>query len=398
MQGGYYFTTGSSFSISSPLHTSYTKNISCANSRLDGVVTSHQSCQPQQTTTTSIFVPLNVTAEQAEKFKVDMQQPSLDLIYVSVPLPDGRTLQVLTSQIKSNYVVILHHGTPSSCDIWKEAVEMFAAVGIKAFAYSRAGYFKSSRKVGRTVIDNNDDIKAIIEYFKITSFVSFGVQGGGPFALVNGFLTECKNIVLLNPVGVYKGNPDFFTYDNGSMDPDIRAAYTEASKGKDALEAYISQKANTLKNIFSPNDAVLLQDPTSVNSKLVSTDFTNAVSNGFGGWVDDFLAFVNPNGWGGQDLSTITVPILLIYGNDPMVSDGQYYFYQQILPSNNDFLISMDPNYGTIGTGPLSLVLPPNLKELVKANANTIVNISDLSDTSKTLIERIRLYPAINNI
>ena len=55
-------------------------------------------------------------------------------------------------------------------------------------------------------------------------------------------------------------------------------------------------------------------------------------------------------------------------------------------------------DYGSIGTGPLSLVLPPNLKELVKANVNTIVNISDLSETSKTLIERIRLYPAINNI
>ena len=92
MQGGYYFTTGSSFSISSPLHTSYTKNISCANSRLDGVVTSHQSCQPQQTTTTSIFVPLNVTAEQAEIFEVDIQLLSLKSIptVTSVSPASGR--------------------------------------------------------------------------------------------------------------------------------------------------------------------------------------------------------------------------------------------------------------------------------------------------------------------
>ena len=97
MKGGYYFTTGSSFSISSPLHTSYTKNISCTNSRLDGIVTSHQSCQPQQTTTTSIIVPINVTAQQAEIFKVVIQQPSLDSILTLTRGPIAGVQQPLES-------------------------------------------------------------------------------------------------------------------------------------------------------------------------------------------------------------------------------------------------------------------------------------------------------------
>jgi sugar lactone lactonase YvrE len=44
---------------------------------LDGIVTPN-SCQPQQTTTISIFVPINVTAQQAEIFKVIMEQPFLE--------------------------------------------------------------------------------------------------------------------------------------------------------------------------------------------------------------------------------------------------------------------------------------------------------------------------------
>ena len=100
MQGGYYFTTGSSFSISSPLHTSYTKNISCTNSRLDGIVTSHQSCQPQQTTTISIFVPINVTAQQAEIFKVIMAQPFVNILPRSYDLVSTLVDYKLYSDIK----------------------------------------------------------------------------------------------------------------------------------------------------------------------------------------------------------------------------------------------------------------------------------------------------------
>ncbi len=324
-----------------------------------------------------------MTAQQAENFKVNMQQTPIDLMYVLIPLSDGRTLQVLTSSIESNNVVILHHSTPSSCYIWTDTIEMFAAVGIKAFAYSRAGYFKSTRKIGRTVIDNNNDIRAIINHFGIKSFTSLGLQGGGPFALVNGFIAECKNIILLTPICVYKDNPNFFTFYEGNMNPSVRAEYDAAISGKDALEQYISLNANTLKNIISPNDAALLQDP--VNSKLVSTDFTNAVSNGFGGWVDDFLAFVNPNGWGGRDLSTVTVPILLIQGNDPLVSEGQYDFYQQIFQFNNNFSIYTYFDYGSLRLGPLGLVLPPNLKELF-TTIKVIVNISDLGEISQAII------------
>jgi len=430
MQGGYYFTTGSSFSISGPLYTSYTKNISCANSRLDGVVTSHQSCQPQQTTTTSIFVPLNVTAEQAEKFKVNMQQEEEEnVIETLLSLSDGRTLQVITSSIvesklKSTNFVILHHPTPSSCYMWTDVIKMYAKDGIKAIAYSRPGYFKSTKK-SNTVSAVSDDIfnmQAIIDHFNITSFTSIGIEGGGPYAVNSAIIPKCKNVILLDPVSYYKNNsiiilenpPGVYTtyntemtnseFLNNSMNTSLKAEFEAAILGRSALTNYITANVNTLKSILSISDKTLLSNDPYL-SKLVSTDLEKALANGYDGWIDDDLAFVNPLGWGQhsnypdgywkQDVFTseypITINIELIRFADTIfgVTHQNYYVDGKTrygIAMNNEYVfnnILNDVILNNVGPLSVALKLPSKLSEL----NNSDINNKDLSNRLMDLVK-----------
>lgn len=411
MQGGYYFTTGSSFSISSPLRTSYIKNISCANSRLDGIVTPN-SCQPQQTTSTSIFVPINVTAEQAEKFKVDMTLEE-EVIEIMIPLSDGRMLQVITSSIvesklKSTNFVILHHPTPSSCYMWTDVIKMYAKDGIKAVAYSRPGYFKSTKK-SNTVSAVSDDIfnmQAIIDHFKITSFTSIGIEGGGPYALNSAIIPKCKNVILLDPVCYYKNNsniqleyPDgtMILYQtpmtnsdflNNSMNTSLKGEFEAAILGRSALMNYITANVNTLKGILSISDKTLLSNDPYL-SKLVSADLEKALVNGYDGWIDDNLAFVNPTGWGQNDIFTtsyeLPVDVYLIDFAETIFGNSHNKFY---IDAKTSYAIANDVNkyvlknlvYSIINNaGPLitALKLPSKLSELNNSDINTI-NLSNI--------------------
>lgn len=420
MQGGYYFTTGSSFSISSPLRTSYIKNISCANSRLDGIVTPN-SCQPQQTTSTSIFVPINVTAEQAEKFKVDMT-PEEDVIEIMLPLSDGRMLQVITSSIvesklKSTNFVILHHPTPSSCYMWTDVIKMYAKDGIKAIAYSRPGYFKSTKK-SNTVSAVSDDIfnmQAIIAHFKITSFTSIGIEGGGPYALNSAIIPKCKNVILLDPVSYYKNNSNILLENpttkvktlyntpmtnseflNNSMNPSLKGEFEAAILGRSALTNYITANVNTLKGILSISDKTLLSNDPYL-SKLVSADLEKALANGYDGWIDDDLAFVNPTGWGQYDIFTTLFPseiyIELIRFSETMFGikhqdyyiDGVTSWYiadsarrvnEGLMLGNAEYVLP-NLNYPPIilnNVGPLSIALklPSKLSELNNFYSNNV--------------------------
>jgi hypothetical protein len=429
MQGGYYFTTGSSFSISSPLRTSYIKNISCANSRLDGIVTPN-SCQPQQTTSTSIFVPINVTAEQAKKFKVDMTLEE-EVIEIMLPLSDGRTLQVITSSIvesklKSTNFVILHHPTPSSCYMWTDVIKMYAKDGIKAIAYSRPGYFKSTKK-SNTVSAVSDDIfnmQAIIAHFKITSFTSIGIEGGGPYALNSAIIPKCKNVILLDPVSYYKNNsiiilenpPGVYTtyntamtnsdFLNNSMNPSLKGEFEAAILGRPALTNYITANVNTLKGILSISDKTLLSNDPYL-SKLVSADLEKALANGYDGWIDDDLAFVNPTGWGQNDIPNypngwwkndifiseypINVDVELIRFVDTIfgITHQNYYVDSKTrfgIALNNEYLfnrILTDVTLNNVGPLSVALKLPSKLSEL----NNSGINNKDLSNRLMNLIK-----------
>ena len=356
MQGGNYFITGSSFSISAPIHTSFMKTVSFVNFRSDGIVTqSYQST----TSTSSYNIPTNYSVEKAERVLDAIPIPVNAMYETFLTLTDGRTLQLLVGTCESDHVVILHHGTPSCCLSWVNEIAYFNSIGIKAIAYSRAGYFKSSRKLGRRVIDNNTDIAQIVAHFNIASFTAIGWSGGGPHALANALLSQCKSVVVLAGVGMWdmiitKQPPPSTTFLTGMGQENIDE-FTAAAEGMATLVAYININGPPLQTItpdelenihdtlFSPHDQLLLQDP--VYATMVATDIQSALSDGFSGWIDDDLEFVN--NWG-FSLSQIGVPVAIFQGDDDrMVPQSHSIWIQShITPQPS---LTIIPEYGHLG-------------------------------------------------
>jgi hypothetical protein len=304
--------------------------------------------------------------------------------------------------------------------MWADVIKMYAKDGIKAIAYSRPGYFKSTKKSNTvsTVSDDIFNIQAIINHFKITSFTSIGIEGGGPYALKSSSLSQCKNVILLDPVCYYKNNstipiedpPGVITTYNtpmtnleffDSMNTSLKGEFEAAISGRSALTNYITANVNTLKDTFSISDKTLLSNDPYL-SKLVSADIENALSNGYDGWIDDKLAFVNPTGWGRFDIFTSLFPTLntvyLIRFTETIFGINHQNFYVSALTSygtafkaqlaqqqKTEYVLeNLNDLIKLNNVGPLSIALklPLKLSELNNSDINTI----NLSNTFMNLI------------
>ena len=85
----------------------------------------------------------------------------------NLKLTDGRFLEYFDNGIASTSAIIFHHGTPGHAVAWSPWLEEAAARGVRAIAFSRAGYGVSDRNDGRTVFTNNDDVRELLDSFAL---------------------------------------------------------------------------------------------------------------------------------------------------------------------------------------------------------------------------------------
>jgi pimeloyl-ACP methyl ester carboxylesterase len=121
----------------------------------------------------------------------------------SLKLPDGRCIEYIDNGVSSKSALILHHGTPTSMTVWGTWLAAAAEEGIRAIAFTRPGYASSDRKVGRSIIDANEDLVEILNQLAVENFVSVGWSGGGPYALASGLLNKCSGVQLIASVSPY---------------------------------------------------------------------------------------------------------------------------------------------------------------------------------------------------
>ncbi len=266
-------------------------------------------------------------------------------------LSDGRKLNLLVGSGTSDHAVIFHHGTPSCAVAWIEEIEYLDSINVKAIAYSRAGYHTSDRKLGRGVVDVNPDIEEILKKFAIKSFTAIGWSGGGPHALANGLMPECKSVIVLAGVGPYgKSDLDFLA----GMGQDNHEEFGAALAGLDTLEKWMDVNAAALKtitgedlrntdgNLFSTNDRKLMKDLT--YSENVAKNFRDSLSVSYDGWIDDDLVFIKD--WG-FELSSIKKPVTIFQGDeDLMVPAAHGQWLLKNLPSAKIVLL---PGFGHMG-------------------------------------------------
>jgi len=217
-------------------------------------------------------------------------------------LPDGRFIEVLENAVDSDQALVLHHGTPSDATLWTHWLEACKKRGIRALAASRPGYSESGRQRSRRVVDVNDDTAHLLEERGIHEFVALGWSGGGPHAIANGLERGCRGVITLAGVAAYgQKDLDFLS----GMGPENHEEFGAAALGEAAITTWMDVNAPGLRQITGPHlrdafgglvgpvDRAVLQGQFA--DDLAAT-MRHALANGYHGWMDDDLAFVQP--WG----------------------------------------------------------------------------------------------------
>ena len=252
-------------------------------------------------------------------------------------LKDGRELEILDNGINAESAIIFHHGTPDHASTWGDWLEAAAGAGIRAIAYSRAGYGTSDRHPGRSVISINNDIGQILDSKNITKFVSIGQSGGGPHSLAT--TCEPRNVGAISLAGVGAFGVDDLDFLEG-MGPENHDEFGAALKGEASIEEWMNLNAGAFKNV-SGSEIIeafggLLGDADKAalnagGADQMAASMRSALAVSFDGWIDDDLVFVKP--WG-FDLAAITKPVFLWQGDDDfMVPHAHSYWLEKHIPT-----------------------------------------------------------------
>jgi len=188
--------------------------------------------------------------------------------------------------------------------------------------YDRAGYGRSDRLPGRSVVDCVGDVAAIADHLGIGRFSVTGGSGGGPHSLavaarLGERVVRARCAVGFAPFGAE--DLDFF----GGMDPLNVTEFSWALEGEQRLVPELSRELQQMGERVAVDPSKWLGDDWELDeadravmsrtdmSEMIRESTEDIVRGGVWGWVDDDLAFLKP--WG-FELSEITVPVEVRYG------------------------------------------------------------------------------------
>ena len=267
-------------------------------------------------------------------------------------LKDGRELEIADNGINSESAIVFHHGTPGHASSWTDWLESAATAGIRAIAYSRAGYGTSDRNPGRSVINVNSDIAQVLDAKNITKFVSIGWSGGGPHCLANTF--EPRNVGAISLAGVGAFGVDDLDFLEG-MGPENHDEFGAALKGEAVIDQWMNDNAGAMKSVTGSDiieafggligdaDKAVLEGG---EADAMAASMRSALAVSFDGWIDDDLVFVKK--WGFEP-EAITKPVFLWQGDDDfMVPHAHSYWLEKHIPTAT---LSFKPGEGHISIG-----------------------------------------------
>jgi pimeloyl-ACP methyl ester carboxylesterase len=267
-------------------------------------------------------------------------------------LKDGRELEIADNGINSESAIVFHHGTPGHASSWTDWLESAATAGIRAIAYSRAGYGTSDRNPGRSVINVNSDIAQVLDAKNITKFVSIGWSGGGPHCLANTF--EPRNVGAISLAGVGAFGVDDLDFLEG-MGPENHDEFGAALKGEAVIDQWMNDNAGPMKSatgsdiieafggLIGDADKAVLEGG---EADAMAASMRSALAVSFDGWIDDDLVFVKK--WG-FELESITKPVYLWQGDDDfMVPHAHSYWLEKHIPTAT---LTFKPGEGHISIG-----------------------------------------------
>ena len=232
-------------------------------------------------------------------------------------LRDGRALDYITNEVTSETAILFHHGTPGECTLWSNWLAEISDV--QAIAASRPGYGLSDRRRARTVASDLEDQAELIEHLGVRKFISIGWSGGGPHAINMTRHLACAGAITLAGVGEWGHDDlDFLA----GMGPENHEEFGAALAGESAIESWMAINApgfaavTGAELIAAFGGLIGEADKRALTPEVAEHDaasYRRALQEGFYGWLDDDLAFVQKFGF---SLSQISKPVLVWQGDD----------------------------------------------------------------------------------
>ncbi len=242
---------------------------------------------------------------------------------------DGRKLLAESLGDPDGNPVFLLHGTPGGHNGPRPRGIVLYRLGLRLISYDRPGYPGSDRKLGRTVADAAEDVRAIAEHFGFDRFSVVGRSGGAPHALACAALLN-KHVICAAALGsLAPYNAQGLVWNAGMADSNVRA-YRDAEDDLEALKTTLDKQARQVRNnsegllkLLWPE---LVGDDKAVIGdialrRIIARVHAEALSDTTDGWIDDVIALSRP--WG-FELSEITAPVKLWSGMDDVFSPASH--------------------------------------------------------------------------
>jgi pimeloyl-ACP methyl ester carboxylesterase len=238
--------------------------------------------------------------------------------------PDGRDVAFAVWGDPAGFPVLAMHGTPG-CRLmrWLDE-ELYGTLGVCYVTHDRAGYGRSSKRPGRRIVDDVDDVRLIADELGFDRFAVTGASGGGPHALACAARLSDRVVRAFCVVGTAPYGPPGLDDDAwfAGMDPENVREFRTALEGEELNVADIEQMQATMDARVAVDPSSLLDDYELSESdrahlarpetmQLIREVTAEQAANGVYGWADDRVALVRP--WG-FDVAEITVPVLIRYG------------------------------------------------------------------------------------
>src|SRR5262249_45998940 len=240
-------------------------------------------------------------------------------------MPDGRELAFATWGDPDGFPVLSLHGTPGSrLSRWPDE-SLYESLGALIVTHDRAGYGRSTRRPGRRIVDEVDDVHHLADQLGFDRFGTSGGSGGGPHALACAARLPDRVVRASCYVGVAPLGPSGLEQDEwlDGMDPmnvkEFRWALageqvlaTELEREHAEMRARVADDPTNVVGDFELSESDQAQRARPEVMQVIRESTAEQAVNGVGGWVDDDLAFIEE--WG-FEVGEIDIPVLVVFGS-----------------------------------------------------------------------------------
>ena len=243
---------------------------------------------------------------------------------LTLETPDGRELAFALWGDRDGFPMLVLHGTPGCrLERWPNE-DVYRQLGVLVVTHDRAGYGRSTRRPGRRVVDEVDDVVALADHLGLDRFGVTGTSGGGAHALACAALVPDRVMRASCVVGVAPYGSPGLEHDAwlDGMDPENVKEFGWAMEGEDVLlreleaenariAVRVAEDPAAVLEAFDLSESDRAELARKERAQIIRESWAEHSALGVGGWADDDLAHLRP--WG-FDLERISIPVLVKYG------------------------------------------------------------------------------------